>query len=432
MLDIKFIRENKGKVRQAILDKGLKLNLEYLLDLDLKRRTLKQEIDELRQKKNDIANQVKNGQRSDKLIKNGKEVKKLIKQLEVRIVKVKAEYERLMGYVPQIPSSDTPIGKDEHDNKVVENVGEKPEFNFKIKDHIELGKDLDILDLERGVKVGGFRAYFLKNEGVLLHMAVLWYAMQKLLDHNFTIMIPPTLTKDSALYGTGMFPFDIDNVYKVIPAGKLKLKKEREEGTNLIGTAEVPLCSYYADEVLNEEDLPIKLCGFSQCYRSEIGSYGRDTRGIYRIHEFAKVEQVILCKNDNTVSNEWFEKLRDISQEILNELKLPHRVIQMCTGDMGAGKYKMYDIETWMPAREKYGETHSCSNMGDWQARRLNIRYKTKDGKVKFVHTLNNTAIASPRILIAILENFQEKDGSVKVPKVLEKWVGCKEITKKL
>lgn len=432
MLDIKFIRENKGKVRQAILDKGLKLNLEYLLDLDSKRRILKQEIDELRQKRNEIANQIKNGRKSDKLIKNGKEVKKLIAQLEDRFAKVKTEYKRLMWYVPQIPSSDTPIGKDEHDNEVVESVGEKPKFNFKVKNHVELGKDLDILDLERGVKVGGFRAYFLKNEGVLLHMAVLWHAMRKLLGHNFTLMIPPTLNKDFTLYGTGWFPFDTDNIYKVVPAGKLKLSKKKEEGANLIGTAEVPLCSYYAGEILNEEDLPIKLCGFSQCYRSEIGSYGRDTRGIYRIHEFAKVEQVILCKNDYTVSSEWFEKLRDISQEILNELKLPHRVIQMCTGDMGAGKYKMCDLETWMPGRKKYGETHSCSNMGDWQARRLNIRYKTKDGKVKFVHTLNNTAIASPRILIAILENYQQRDGSVKVPEVLEKWVGCKVIKKKV
>ncbi|MBN2016410.1 serine--tRNA ligase [Candidatus Dojkabacteria bacterium] len=423
MLDIKFIRENKEKVRNAIRDKNIDLNLDYLLDLDTKRRTLKTEIDELRQKRNEIAQVMKKGKRDEKLIKNGQEIKKLLAGLEEKFSKVKKEYENLMWYVPQIPSEDTPVGKDESGNVEVEKVGNLPKFEFKPRDHIELGKILDILDLDRGVKVSGFRGYFLKNEGVLLHLAVLWYALEKLLGNGFTPMIPPTLAKDFTLFGTGWFPFDRDNIYRVLPAGKLELDEKKEEGTNLIGTAEVTLCGYHADEILDEEELPIKLCGFSQCYRSEIGSYGKDTKGVYRIHEFAKVEQVIICKNDYVTSNEWFEKLRDISQEILNDLELPHRVIQMCTGDMGAGKYKMYDIETWMPSRKAYGETHSCSNLGDWQARRLNIKYKNKKGDIKYAHCLNNTAIASPRILIAILENYQQEDGSVKIPKVLQKWV---------
>ena len=424
MLDIKFIRENKEKVRKAILDKGIDLNLEYLLDLDEKRRTLKQECDELRQKRNEIAEKIKSGQKDKSLIENGKEIKNLLAQLEKKYSKVKEEFHTLMLYVPQIPSNDTPIGKDENDNKVIEEVGKIPKFDFEVKDHIELGKNLGIFDLERGVKVGGFRAYFLKNEAALLHLAILWFAIQKILDKGFTLMIPPTLAKDFTLYGTGWFPFDMDNIYKVVPAGKLKLDQEKEEGTNLVGTAEVSLCGYYADEILNEEDLPIKLCGISQCYRSEVGSYGRDTKGLYRIHEFAKVEQIVLCQNDYEVSNKWLEEFRNIAQEILNELELPHRVVLMCTSEMGAGKYKMYDIETWMPSRNGYGETHSDSNLGDWQARRLNIRYKTKDKEKKYVHTLNNTVIASPRILIAILENYQQKDGSVKIPKVLQKWVG--------
>lgn len=431
MLDIKFIRENEELVRKTIIDKGLKLNLEYLLNLDEKRRTLKQEIDELRQKRNEIASKMKSGKKDKNLIANGKEVKKLLAKIESKYEKVRKEFDYFMWCIPQIPSKDTPIGKDERDNKVIEEMGTKPKFTFKIKDHIELGKSLNILDLERGVKVGGFRTYFLKNEAVLLHLAVLWYALQKLAEKGFTLMIPPTMTKDFTFFGTGWFPFDSDNVYKAIPAGKLRLDKKKQEGTNLIGTAEVPLTAYYSDEILNEEDLPIKLCGYSQCYRSEIGSYGKDTRGIYRIREFAKVEQVILCKNDYKESDRWHEALRQVSQEILNDLDLPHRVIQMCTGDMGAGKYKMYDIETWMPARKAYGETHSDSNMGDWQARRLNIKYKTKKGEIRFVHTLNNTAIASPRILIAILENFQQKDGRVKVPKVLQKWVGKEVISEK-
>lgn len=431
MLDIKFIQENADKVREAIINKGMKLNLEYLLDLDEKRRTLKQECDELRQKRNEIAKTIKEGERHENLIKNGKEVKKLLTQLEDKYSMVQKEFEELMLYVPNIPSADTPIGKSEKDNKVVGEYGKKQKFDFKVKDHVEIGRDLDILDLERAVKVGGFRAYFLKNEGVLLHFAVLWHALLKLVSKGFTLMLPPTLTKDFYLYGTGWFPFDMDNIYKVTPAGKMELDEKKEEGTNLIGTAEVPLCGFHADEILDESELPIKMCGISQCYRSEIGSYGRDTRGIYRIHEFSKVEQVILCKNDYKISEKWHQELLNIAQEILNDLALPHRVIQMCTADMGAGKYKMFDIETWIPSRDNYGETHSNSNMGDWQARRLNIRYKTKNGDIKYVHTLNNTAIASPRILIAILENFQQKDGSVKVPKVLQKWVGKEVIEKK-
>lgn len=426
MLDINFIRENKAKVAQTIIDKDIDLNLEYLLEIDKKRRTIKSEIDDLREKRNEITDQIKQGKKDEKLIKNGQEIKKLLSELEERFRKIKNEYNRLMMYVPQIPSEDTPIGKDENDNKVIKIKGKKTKFGFKPKDHIELGKMLDILDLERGVKVSGFRGYFLKNEGVLLHLAILWFALMKLIKKGFVPMIPPTLAKDYSLYGTGWFPFDADNIYKVIPAGKLKLDERKEEGTNLVGTAEVSLCGYYSDEILQEEDLPVKLCGYSQCYRSEIGSYGKDTRGLYRMHEFAKVEQVILCKNDFKESDKWFENLKEVAKEILDDLKLPHRVIQMCTGEMGAGKYKMYDIETWMPARKAYGETHSCSNLGDWQARRMNIRYKDKDGKVSFVHTLNNTAIASPRILIAILENYQQKDGSVKIPKVLQNMVGKK------
>lgn len=430
MLDIKFIRENKEIVRKAIVDKGIDLNLEVLLDLDKKRRTLKAEIDELREKRNEIAKAMKGGKRDENLIKNGKEVKKLLSTLTDKYQKVKEEFHRLMLYTPLIPSEDTPFGKDEKDNKVIKEYGKKRDFNFDVKDHIEIGKDLNILDLERGVKVSGFRGYFLKNEGVLLHMAVLWYALEKLREKGFSLMIPPTVVKDFALFGTGWFPFDRENIYKVLPAGKIKPDEKKQEGTNLVGTSEVSLCAYYSDEILNEEDLPVRFCGYSQCYRSEVGSYGKDTKGVYRIHEFSKVEQVILCKNDYIESNEWFEKLRDISQEILDDLGLPYRVVQICTGDMGAGKYKMYDIETWMPGRGSYGETHSCSNMGDWQARRLNIRYKTKEGKINFVHTLNNTAIASPRILIALLENYQEEDGSVIVPDVLEKWVGKEKIEK--
>jgi seryl-tRNA synthetase len=431
MLDIKFIRKNKEEVRKAILDRKMKLSLERLLDLDEKRRVLKQELDELRQKKNDIAQKIKEDKPTDELIKNGKEVKMLIAEVVGRYKNVEQEFEELMMYVPNIPAKDTPKGKDESDNVVVDEYGKKPDFKFKIRDHVELGKMLDILDLERGVKVSGFRGYFLKNEGVMLHMGVLLYAMEELIKEGFTPMIPPTLNKAFTMYGTGWFPFDMDNIYKVAPAGKMTLGKKKEDENFLVGTAEPSLCGYYADEIIQERDLPIKLCGYSQCYRSEIGSYGKDTKGIYRIHEFAKVEQVLICRGDYKESEKWHEKLMNISKSIMTNLKLPYRIIRMCIGDLGAPKYKQYDIETWMPSRDSYGETHSASNLGDWQARRLNIRYKDKTGKIHFVHMLNNTAIASPRILIALLENNQEKDGSVKIPEVLQKWVGKEKLTPK-
>lgn len=422
MLDIKYIRENKKSVEKAIINKGIKLNLTYLLDLDDKRRVLKQEVDELRKKRNEITQKVMEGDKN--LIKSAKEVKALISQVENKYRRVENEYKELMLYVPQLPSVDTPVGEDESSNKVIGEFGEKPKFDFKPKDHIALGKNLGLLDIEKGAKVSGFRGYYLLGDLVLLHMGVLMYALTKMIEKGFKPMLPPTLTKDFALYGTGWFPFDKDNIYKAVPAGKLKLEEEKAEGTNLIGTSEVSLLSYFSDDVLEEKDLPVRVCGITQCYRSEIGSYRKDTKGIYRVREFSKVEQVVLCRNDYDESSKWLEELRKISEEILKDLELPYRVVQNCTGEMGAGKYKMYDIETWMAERGKYGETHSDSNLGDWQARRLKIRYRTKSGKKKFVHTLNNTAIASPRILIAILENNQQKDGSVKIPKVLQNFVG--------
>jgi len=428
MLDIRFIRENKKIVAETIINKNSKLNLEHLLELDEKRRSLQIQVDGLREKRNQITEQLKMKGKDDKLIKNAKEVKEMLAELTERQRLVNEEFNQLMLLVPNIPAEDTPIGKDESKNIEIKKVGEPKKFKFKIKDHIELGKNLNILDIERGVKVAGFRGYFLKNEGALLHLAILNFALKKLMEKGFTPMITPTLAKDEFLYGTGWFPFDMDNIYKVLPAGKINLDKAKEEGLNLIGTAEVSLCGYYSNEILKEEDLPIKICGYSQCYRSEIGSYGKDTKGIYRVREFTKVEQVILCKNDIEESEKWHQELMKISEEILEELELPYRVIRQCTGDMGQGKYKMFDIETWMPSKNAYGETHSASNLTDWQARRLNIKYRNKKGDVHYVHMLNNTAIASPRILIALIENNQNEDGSVNVPKVLQEYVGKEKI----
>jgi seryl-tRNA synthetase len=295
---------------------------------------------------------------------------------------------------------------------------------------VELGNALDIIDLEAGVKVSGFRGYYLKNQGAALHLAILWYANQKMLKEGFNPLIGPTLVKDFVLAGSGHFPFGKEEIYQIGNPGKLSNGDAIEDPVYLTGTSEPSLLAYFSDKTFKEGELPVKVFGFSSCYRSEAGSYGKDTKGLYRLHEFMKVEQVVLCKNDKKESEKWLNDMRRISEDILRDLKLSYQVVQNSTGDMGAGKYKMYDIETWMPGRGKYSETHSDSSLTDWQARRLNIKYKDSEGKSKFVHTLNNTVIASPRILIAILENYQREDGSVEIPEVLRKYLGFKEIRK--
>jgi len=311
--------------------------------------------------------------------------------------------------VPNVPDKSVPVGKDASGNKEVKKWGKLPKFTFKPKDHIELATKLDLVDFVRGAKVGGFRAYFLKNEAAMLEFAVLAYAFQKLIKKGYTPLIAPSLVKDFTLFGNGQFPWGREEVYH--------LEKDQ---LFLAGTAEVPVTAYFAGEILAEKDLPKKFVAFSPCFRREAGSYGKDTKGLYRLHQFSKIEQVIISTNDTNNSFTLHEELLANAEEILKDLELPYRVLLMCTGDMGEPQVKKYDIETWMPGRGEYGETMSNSMMGDFQARRLKIRYRTKDGAVKYCHTLNNTAIASPRILIAILENYQQEDGSILIPKVLQ------------
>lgn len=432
MLDIKFIRENKELVKEAIKNKNIKLDIEELLNTDDERRKLQQEIDGLRARRNEIADMMKkaSGKPDENLIAEGRELKEKIAVLEGKFKETDKSYQNLMYLVPQIPSKDTAIGRTSEDNVEIKRWGEPKKFNFEIKDHIEIGKNLDLIDLEKGVKIHGFRGYFLKNEATLMQMGIMMYAITKMVKKGFVPMINPVLVKEFALYGSGHFPFGREEIFQVANPGKMESGEEIKDPIFLAGTAEPALLAYYAKEVINKKDLPIKICGFSSCFRSEVGSYGKDTKGLYRIHEFMKIEQIILCENDYNISMKYFEEMRGIAEEILQELELPYRIIQTCTGDMGAGKYRMDDIETWMPSRNNYGETHSCSNLGDWQTRRLNIKYEDENGDKKFAHGLNNTVIASPRILIAILENYQQKDGSVRVPDVLQKYVGKKEIRK--
>ncbi len=417
MLDINYIRENAEKVKEAATNKNRKVDIDEILSLDDKRRELIQQAQVLREERNSISK----SKPDEKTIKRGKEIKDELKKIEDELRLVEEKLNNRMLYVPNVPLDEVPVGRDESSNKELKKWGEIPNFDFPIKDHIQLGTDLDIFDLERGPKVSGFRGYFLKNEGAILHIALLFYVLQKLTAKGYTPFIAPSIVKQFTLFGSGHFPWGSEqDVYKL-----------NDEDMFLSGTAEIPITAYHSGEVLQETDLPKKYVGFSPCFRKEAGAYGKDTRGLYRLHEFWKIEQVILGKNNLEEARNIHEELEQNAEEILQDLKLPYRQLLMCTGDMGEPQLKKYDIETWMPSRNAYGETMSNSIMGDFQARRLNMRYKTAEGKTEYVYTFNNTAVASPRILIAILENYQQKDGSIKIPDVLHQYTGFTEIKAK-
>ncbi|UMX48392.1 MAG: serine--tRNA ligase [Candidatus Nealsonbacteria bacterium DGGOD1a] len=434
MLDIKFIRQNPDVVKDACEKKNIECDINHLLDVDEKRIKVMRELEAIAAEKNKASKAIpraKDAVEREGIIKAMKALDENVGNLDKKSKELEAEYEQLMLSVPNIPSDDSPVGSDESGNVVAETWGEPKKFDFPVKDHIQIGKDLDLIDTEAGVKTGGFRGYYLKNEAVFLHFAVFWHALNLMREKGFTIFVPPTILREFALVGSGHLPAGRDEIYQIDNPGKLESGEEVKEPLYLTGTAEPSLLAYHAGKILNEKDLPIKMCGISQCYRSEVGSYGKDARGLYRVHEFMKVEQVVICKNDIEESSKWLETMREISQQILKDLELPHRILSICTGDMGAGKYKMYDIETWMPSRNAYGETHSDSNLTDWQARRLSTRYRDKEGNIKYPHMLNNTVVASPRLLIAILENYQQKDGSVLIPKVLQPYLGGMKVIKR-
>ncbi|MBP9813644.1 serine--tRNA ligase [Candidatus Woesebacteria bacterium] len=412
MLDIKYIRENLELCKLAAVNKNRVVDWDELLRLDDARRELITKSDALRTERNEVSKV-----RSDDSNTRGKAIKVELKEIEDSLREVEGQFNAAMLTVPNVPDPSVPVGKDESGNVEVKKWGEPVAFEFAAKDHIELSRSLDLIDFDRGAKVGGSRAYFLKNEGAMLELAVLMYTFQKLVAKGYTPLIAPSLTKEFTFFGVGHFPWSRDEVYHL-----------PKDDVYISGTAEVPVTAYYSDEVLLEKDLPKKFVAFSPCFRREAGSYGKDTRGVYRIHQFNKIEQVIIAPSETNNSLTLHEELLANSEEVLQDLKLPYRVLLMCTGDMGEPQVKKYDIETWMPGRGGYGETMSDSFMGDFQARRLKIRYKAKDGSTKFCHTLNNTAIASPRILVAIMENYQQADGSIRVPDVLVPFVGKKEI----
>lgn len=417
MLGINFIRQHPQEVKEACLNKQLdSLVVEQLLSVDEKRRALQLKVDEWRQQSNQNAQKIKeemsqSKEVSQELVKKGKEIKEELKKIEPELSELEKKFTELMLAIPNIPSDDSPIGRDENFNKVLREEGKIPEFDFPVLDHQELMEKLNWLDTKRAVKIAGFRAFFLKNEGLRLERALLSYALDSMIEHGFEIMSVPTLVKPETMIGTGFFPWGKEDHYYT------------QDGQILAGTAEVALTSYYQNELLREKDLPIKLCGISPCYRREIGTHGKDTKGIIRVHQFNKVEQVVLTVADEEETRNWHEKTLKYSEKLLQDLALPYQVVAMCTGDMGAGQRKKYDLETWFPSQKKYRETHSASYFNDFQARRLNIRYQAKDGSIKYVYTLNNTVAASPRLLAALVENYQQKDATIKIPKVLKKYL---------
>lgn len=416
MLSIDFIKKNKEKVIRAAKAKNRPVNVEKIIKLDEKKRALMKNSQKLREERNKLAKKKPNRQS----IQQGKRLREKIKDLEQELKKIEFELERLLSYIPNLPLEEVPLGKDSSDNIEIKRWGEIPSFDFKPLSHIELGKTLDLLDLKRGVKVSGFRGYFLKNQLAQIHLALLTYVFNKLINKGYTPIIAPAIVKRFTLFGSGQFPWGKQDVYQL-----------NDKDAYLAGTAEVPVTAYFANETLEEKDLPKKFVALSPCFRKEAGAYGKDTKGLYRLHEFWKVEQVIIGKNSLKEGLKLHQELEKNAEEILEELQLPYRVVLMCTGEMGEPQLKKYDIETWMPSRNEYGETMSNSIMGEFQARRLRITYRDNQGKKNYCFTLNNTALASPRILIAIMENYQQKDGSILVPKVLQKLVGFEKITRK-
>ncbi len=431
MLDPAIIIEQSDLIRETARKKGLSFDLDRFIELDTKRRKLQVEADKLRSQKNEANGKIAKmeGEERQAVIAEMKLVADQEKTLSEDLREVEKEWKILLLQAPGLMSDKTPEGKDDGDNVELYTWGKPRSFEFEAKDHVQLGLDLDIIDIERGVKIAGSRNYFLKGDGALLELAILNYTLQKLVAKGFTAFLPPMLVKHEAMLGTGYFPGGEDQAYAL---GVQRPGEAIESDDKyLIGTSEVSVASYHKNETLSEEELPKLYAGYSYCFRREAGTYGKDTHGLYRIHQFQKVEQVVLCKNDKEESAKMHEFLLKNAEEVLQDLALPYRVVAVCSGDMGQGQYYKNDIETWMPSRGSYGETHSCSTFLDFQARRLNIKYKDANGDKRFVHTLNNTCIASPRILIPLLEQYQNKDGSITIPEVLQPYMGGKsKITK--
>ncbi|MDB4977842.1 MAG: serine--tRNA ligase [Candidatus Peribacteria bacterium] len=428
MIDLQDLRARPETYQKAADDKRIRISIADFLTIDEKRKTLLQRVEEMRARKNKVSKDVPTlkGDEKDAAIKDMKELGETLKKDEEELTQLEAEWQMMQLRIPGIPLPNVPVGKDDSENAEVRTWGTVPSFDFELKDHVTLGEELDIIDIPRGVKVSGTRFYFLKGDGARLEQAIMQFTLDMLHRKGFTQLNPPVLSNWDMMMGTSYFPGGEESAYAV---GVRREKSGEIEPANLylIGTAEVPVTSYHAGELLDIADLPRRYAGYSNGFRGEAGTYGKDTRGLYRVHQIQKVEQVILCENSPEVSAKMHEEILGNAEEVLQVLQLPYRVVDVCTGDMGQGQIYKNDIETWMPSRNGYGETHSCSTFHEFQSRRLNIKYVDRDGSKKFVHTLNNTCIASPRILIPILEMYQNADGTVTVPEVLRPYMGGQE-----
>jgi len=420
MLDLAFIRSNPDAVKEAARVKNNTIDVDYLLEVDRQVTTLQRQVEEMRARQNLLSKSIQKAGNDkalrDALIAEGKQLAEQIKSMEPQLNALLEERQQLLYLVPNIPDPSAPIGKDESDNVPIRHWGKIPTFDFEPRDHYALMQKLDMVDIERGVKIAGARSYILKNDAARLELALMNFALDRMVQKGFSPLIVPAMAREFCFIGNGQFPKGRDQVYAI-----------ENDDTFLVGTGEVSITGMFKDEILQAEDLPMLFVAFCPCFRREAGTYGKDTRGVFRIHQFNKVEQYIICKADHAESVRWHEALIANSEELVQALELPYRVVNVCTGDMGDGKVGMYDLECWLPSENRYRETHSCSYFHDWQARRVNIRYRDEEGKVKFVHTLNNTALASPRIMLPLFKVHQQADGSVKIPAALRPYLGGQE-----
>jgi seryl-tRNA synthetase len=415
MLALDFIRANRETVERAIRDKGVSLDLDHLLELDAAVRALKTEIERLRAERNAISARFKDARPDEKaeLGKRAKQAGAEAAAIESDLLEKELEFQALMLKLPGIPYEGAPVGPDESFNQVIRTVGEPRQFDFEPLDHVALIEKNDWADLSRVTQVSGSRTYCLKGALALLETKLMAWALEKIANAGFTPITVPAIARTQAFLNQGQFPGHEEETYQ-LPNDDLWLA----------GTAEVVLTSLHSGEIIEADKLPILYAGYSPCFRREAGSAGKDVRGLLRVHQFVKVEQYVICEADDAQSAEWHARLLELAESLLGDLEIPYQVIETSTGDMGLGKYRMNDIESWVPSLGKYRETHSCSTLHDWQARRANLRYRGADGKVRFAHTLNNTALASPRILVPLLENHQTADGRVRLPGAMQQLMG--------
>lgn len=419
MLDIKFIRNHPQLVKEAAQKKNIKVDVDKLIDLDTQRLELLSAIEKLRAEQNEQSQkipQLTTDVEREQAVSAMKILKDELKEKESTYKPIAEQWQQLMYQIPNIPDVSVPEGNSDDDNVPIKTWGEHTTFDFEPKSHIEIMESLDLVDLERGSKVHGFRGYYLKNDAVLLCFAIWQYALEFFTNKGFNPMIAPSIVKEENLYGTGHLPNDAEDVYVT------------QDNDYLAGTAEVPVMGYHSNEVLQSESFPIQYLAFSPCYRREAGSHGKDTKGLIRVHEFYKWEQVVLCEASHEESVRLHEWINRNTEEFIESLNIPYQTVLNCGGDLGQGQVKKYDIELWVPGEQKYREISSASYFHDFQTRRFNIRYKDQEGNLSFAHSLNCTAIPTPRILVSLIENFQQADGTIKVPEVLQKYMQGKTV----